>query len=653
MIDGFYYKETGEEVEDHWDFQTDSDVTVVAKWKHYFYIYFDPGEGSTDKYSPNSPRGIYWNEDDPPLEDVPTAYSSVEGEVFAGWYKDAKLTEKMDFTNYRPTQDETFYAKYNQGVRITLKAGPYGWFSGDRDKTEMVEYVSEEAPLDLNDVYVSYDSEEVYRNGWIYEDNPDTKVENTGAFWSDTPQTLAVKWRNNYKITLDPAGGTIDGKTDSKTSYVYPGNQYYIYDEAEPSEPGKAFIGWKMGDKLLKKYDRFRPGKDVTLTAAYSETWAVTVKAGQDDDCFFSIEDEEGEETQVPEITIYVPKGESVSQALSKYPAPQSKNPDKGFRNAYLIDGEEYEDGTYEDFVPNRDGVVLVALYTDLVQITVNANGGFFYNVDGEKTETMSLSAQAGEKMDVTNTDLFEEPSTDASDLRFTGQYFYDPEMTKPVGKSFRPKEDVKIFAGWTKQVQVTWHSGTGGTFGDGMTKREDPVDINSVFIRTFRNAPEPEANDDTMAFDHWCTDPDLLNPVSNTLTIDRDMDFYASYGDSVPVTFDAGIGTIDGKQKVTINALRHSRGIPRPKTPITDEPSKIFSYWEDADSGYEVDFYDELVEESRTLKAVYEDAFTLVYNSGEGYWDYQSKKPYSEQSETYRLGRNIYPDDHDTPGIL
>ena len=643
---GFHYKDTGEKVEEPGYFTTDRDLTLVVNWRGYFIISFDPGDGSMDKETPKEPSNYYWYEGDDPFDAPPIAYSFVEGEVFAGWYKDPKLTERMDFTNYCPTKNETFYAKYKQGVKVTLKAGEYGYFNGEQGNTKIETYVSEEAPLDLEGIYISSNSVEVYLDGWVYENRPDTKVENEEEFWSDTPQTLVVNWKKNYKVTLDPAGGTINGKSDPVTKYVKPGNSCYLGEEVESSEPGKIFAGWKTGSKIYKLYDYYRPTGDVTLTADYSEVWTVTVKAGETDDCFFEIWDDEGNETEVSEITIEFPKGDSIGRYLRRYSDPYSKNPDKVFMDAYLINGQEYDEYHYYDYVPKKDGEILVALYREKFLVTVYANGGFF-DKDGEEKPTDTFKVVSGQKIIVLD-ELDEGPQTRDENLRFTGEFFYDSAMTKPVGNRLRVTKNVEIYAGWTEQVKVTWNAGPGGTFEDGETEWTEKVDKNSVFARIKGNIGRPTANDESLAFEGWYTDLDLKNPATNTLTIDRDMDFYANYGDSYPVTFDAGNGTINGKQQWTVRVLKDSRGIPNPDEPISPDPDKKFSHWIDAETGYPVSLEYELVQGSMTLNAVYDDIYTVVFKSGDGHW--YDEKPNGERSYPCVVGSMFYPYEYEDP---
>ena len=84
-------------------------------------------------------------------------------------------------------------------------------------------------------------------------------------------------------------------------------------------------------------------------------------------------------------------------------------------------------------------------------------------------------------------------------------------------------------------------------------------------------------------------------------------------------MTFDAGEGTFDDGKNEFVSVLKDSRGLREPDDPSIDDPLKIFSHWEK--NGVPFDFSYDLILSDMTLDAVYEDAYTVYFDPGEGYW--------------------------------
>ncbi|MBQ9469206.1 MAG: InlB B-repeat-containing protein [Clostridia bacterium] len=91
--------------------------------------------------------------------------------------------------------------------------------------------------------------------------------------WTRTENvTLVAQWVNRpFKVTLDPAGGTVDGKAASVELEIRFGDELTL---PVPARPGYGFGGWFSGDKLVES-GVFEYTDDIVLTAKWNERSAT------------------------------------------------------------------------------------------------------------------------------------------------------------------------------------------------------------------------------------------------------------------------------------------------------------------------------------------------------------------------------------------
>lgn len=96
------------------------DMTLYAKWKFRteWYVTFNSRGGSAvDAQSIEIGSG-----DKAVLQEV---YPTKQDSSFGGWYADAKLTQRFDFTNTAINQDYTLYARWVRGGMMYVQGGTF------------------------------------------------------------------------------------------------------------------------------------------------------------------------------------------------------------------------------------------------------------------------------------------------------------------------------------------------------------------------------------------------------------------------------------------------------------------------------------------------------------------------------------------------
>ncbi|MCR2822931.1 InlB B-repeat-containing protein [Lederbergia panacisoli] len=228
-----------------YDFETSvvSDVTLYAKWTiNEYKISYESNGGSNV-----SSEDVNFEEKATKPED-PTK----EGHTFAGWYRDALLTELYDFET-SVVSDVTLYAKWTiNEYKISYESN-----GGSNVSSEDVNYEEKVTePVDPTKEGHTF-------AGWYTDDLLSELYDFETGIVSDV--TLYAKWTiNEYKVSFESNGGSIVSSEDVN------------YEEKttkpeDPTKEGHTFAGWYTDDLLSELYD-FETGivSDVTLYAKWT-----------------------------------------------------------------------------------------------------------------------------------------------------------------------------------------------------------------------------------------------------------------------------------------------------------------------------------------------------------------------------------------------
>ncbi|GGH11435.1 InlB B-repeat-containing protein [Paenibacillus segetis] len=259
-----WYKEAA--LTNRWDFTNDvvnKPTTLYAKWQVVKYeVTFNTNGGSTissqmvnDNTKASEPS-------------VPTKL----GYTFEGWYKEAALTYRWDFTNDVVNQPTTLYAKW-QVVKYEVTFNTDG---GSTISSQMVDYNTKASepsvPTKLGYTFEGWYKEAALTNRWDFTNDVVNK-----------PTTLYAKWQVvKYEVENNTNGGsTISSPQNSRVYFESNGgnplgNLSIAYDTklAElpiPVKNGFTFGGWYKEAALINLWNLAtdRMTRDTTLYAKW------------------------------------------------------------------------------------------------------------------------------------------------------------------------------------------------------------------------------------------------------------------------------------------------------------------------------------------------------------------------------------------------
>jgi len=249
-----WYKET--ELSNAWAFDTDtvaSNTILYAKWIINSYtVTFDSQGGSEI-----DPANVEYNS-----EIIPPVAPTKEGHTFAGWYKEAELTNAWTFVTDKVTANTTLYAKW------TINSYTLNFDSQGGSAVSSVSVVhntvatAPTAPTKTGYTFVGWYKEVGLINTWAFA--TDKIIANT---------TLYAKWTiNNYTVIFDSQGG----------SAVNNINTYYesmITAPIMPTKTGYTFAGWYKESSITNPwiFGNDRVVSDMTLYAKWTiNTYKIT-----------------------------------------------------------------------------------------------------------------------------------------------------------------------------------------------------------------------------------------------------------------------------------------------------------------------------------------------------------------------------------------
>lgn len=461
----------------------------------------------------------------------------------------------VEMHNHELTSDTTFYAKYKKICKVTFDAGK-GQFN-DGKKT----YITELTEGSYTHIDYPIAPDGYFCTGW-YDENGEKYTYTYKDISSDT--TFYAHYEKLYDVTFDAGKGHFEDGTQTyaiQPKYGYP----QIYKDVVAPE-GYKFVGWF--DKNDVEYKEHLFTENTTYYAKYIKLCKVTFDAGNG-------HFEDGKNT----ITVNVDE--------DTYPSYKEPVSPEGmmFIGWFDIDGNSYQKTTI------KEDTTFYAKYGKTINVTFDAGIGHFENGD----TTYVTKTAAGKEVDSVN-------PIASSGYKFAG--WYDDNGHKPSNAPY--DKDTVFHAKYIKLFKVTYDAGK-GHFEDG--QNTVTVDVEEDAYPYYKEPISPEG----MMFIGWF---DVDGNSYRKNSIKEDTTFYAKYGKTIHVTFDAGKGHFENGDKTKI--VKTPEGVRVYGDSVISPDGMLFDGWYDekGNSPYWSDFKKDVTYYARYVKAL---TITFKANGGIG----------------------------------
>ena len=240
----------------------DEDVTLTAHWdvNKYKISFVTNGDEGSEVAEIEKDFGTILTEFEP---NVPKK----TGYTFAGWYKDAELTEEFEFDGATmPAENLTLYGKWEINKhKITFATDSEDTQDTTRENAEFgsdVEFPAD--PIKTGYIFA----------GWFIEGDDTAK---TSLTVPDEDVTLTAHWTiNSHDVTF--ATDSEDTQDTTREDVEFGSDVEF---PANPTKTGYIFAGWFIEGDDTAKTSLTVPDEDVTLTAHWTPiTYKVTFYAG-------------------------------------------------------------------------------------------------------------------------------------------------------------------------------------------------------------------------------------------------------------------------------------------------------------------------------------------------------------------------------------
>ena len=459
----------------------------------------------------------------------------------------------VEMHDHELKSDTTFFAKYKKICKVTFDAGK-GQFK-DGKKTCVTDLLEGDNPrIDYPTAPDGY-----FCTGWF-----DVNGVRSNDIEVTADTTFYAHYEKLYDVTFDAGKGHFEDGTQTYTiqpKYGYP----QIYKDVVAPK-GYKFIGWF--DKNDVEYKEHLFTENTTYYAKYIKLCKVTFDAGNG-------HFEDGKNT----ITVNVDE--------DTYPSYKEPVSPEGmmFIGWFDIDGNSYQKTTI------KEDTTFYAKYGKTINVTFDAGIGHFENGD----TTYVTKTAAGKEVDSVNPIV-------PTGYKFVG--WYGDDGHKPSNAPY--DKDTVFHAKYIKLFKVTFDAGN-GHFEEG--QNTVTVDVEEDTYPYYKEPVSPEG----MMFIGWF-DIDGNSYWKNS--IKEDTTFYAKYGKTINVTFDAGKGHFENGDKTKI--VKTPEGVRVYGDSVISPDGMLFDGWydENGNSLYWSDFKKDVTYYARYVKAL---TITFKANGGIG----------------------------------
>ncbi len=238
-----YVTENGTDIYAHW-------------WKHPVVTFHNEYTRNTDTKVTTDSRGMV------PAAQAENLGNAKLGYTFHEWLDSEENGKKIDFDTKVFTEDTTVYAKVTANTyTVEFKPGEEGNVEGTMESQSFTYGVPQE--LKANEfIRKGYDFDV-----WSQSRNKtytDRQEVSNLTYAQGGKVTLTAKWKaKTYDVTLDAAGGKINGKDTDTITVTY--DQTYGDLLTEPTREGYEFAGWQTaGGETVGQQTKVGEGLDVT-----------------------------------------------------------------------------------------------------------------------------------------------------------------------------------------------------------------------------------------------------------------------------------------------------------------------------------------------------------------------------------------------------
>ena len=617
LLVGWCLDAAGEECIDVYEYVLSEDVTLYAKWEKAVSVTW------------NANGGYIWGNEDYPTymeyvrKNQAIGYrqtASKDGYAFGGWYLDEDFMESVDPQYYAPSGDVTFYAKWVEAVYVTWDAND-GYIWGNEDYPTYTEPVAKNQRIGYTQ---SIEREGFDFVGW-YLDEDCTESVDPEDYVPETDVTFYAKWREikDVTVTFDANGGIY--RSSSKVSYTL-GYDRYVSELFEEDErfyqtvlrDGYYFEDWYLDADCTESVDvwDYRAVEDVTFYAKWVEAAHVTWNANGG---YFSLDGGGTAATMTVNARPGYPIGE--------YPVPE--------REGYSFDGW-YLDAYYSESVDTwwydvYEDVTLYAKWADNVNVTLDANGGYFGG-DPEST-TIRTSAKQYSYFVVGD---YNTPEREG--YVFVGWYL-EPDFMTRVYYEYYICEETTLYAKWAEAVYITWNGNGGYYLGDTSSPTYTTPVAKDEVLKSYCNFLK-----ENYVLDGWCLDANCTESVDIYEYVpSQNVTFYAKWVEAVTVTWDANGGYFWPEASDPVSTqmamVGKGRSVNEYLTPHRTD-YEFVGWYLDADCTEEVDVWNYPVNQDVTFYAKWVEPVyaTVTWDANGGYYWWNE---YAQIYEEYVLVNN------------
>lgn len=376
--------------------------------------------------------------------------------------------------------------------------------------------------------------------------------------------TLQFDGTNSVNVTLDANNGQFE---DGTTTYTYKcdiGGEYISPAVIAPK--GYSFVGWYDENDVEMHYHELK--SDTTFFAKYKKICKVTFDAGKG-------QFKDGKKTCVTDLL------EGDNPRIDYPTAP----------DGYFCTGWFDANGVRSNDIEVTADIILYAHYEKLYDVTFDAGKGHFE--DG--TQSYTIQPKYGYPQ------MYKDVVAPEG-YKFVG--WFDKNDVEYKEHLFT--ENTTYYAKYIKLFKVTYDAGN-GHFEDG--QNTVTVDVEEDAYPYYKEPMSPEG----MMFISWF---DVDGNSYQKTTIKEDTTFYAKYGNTIHVTFDAGKGHFENGDKTKI--VKMPEGVRVYGGSVISPDGMLFDGWydENGKSLYWSDFKKDVTYYARYVKAL---TITFKANGGIG----------------------------------
>lgn len=297
------------------------------------------------------------------------------------------------------------------------------------------------------------------------------------------------------------------------------------------------------------------------------------------------------------------------------------QNESQGFVGWYLDEdlSRQYSNDSVFYHSTIRNDLELYAKYSDKITVTLDFNGGYYLQYDGQKLSTMSLNGFAGERLDY-YPPIEEIKNDDGMALSYWEKA--DGTIYKDLN-NIKVDADCTLTAIWSQPYIITLVCDENGyyDYGDGYI-REKTIKVakgNSVNTSYSPSLLDP----DHYFFDSYYLDSTYKNGITSLYSYvpNGDITLYARIGRQYDLTMNANGGSFeDGSNSATIKARddRYLNSMSL-RYPERGDGYAFVGWAEDAQGTKMIDPRNKKIDSDTTIYAIWQKGITITLHAGEG----------------------------------